>query len=172
MSEVTGGNGRRGVDSYGIMRAMSPEGRQMLAVAVKRHREFRGWGREKMAKEGAGDMAGPPISASTIKNVENRKSESEITGRTAGSIERAFGWPPGTVSSILAGNPAPEVGADPEQETPTQENERAWATFLSWPKDVQDASVYFGSILATHHDERRRRELSDRAFALLLHSPL
>lgn len=172
MSEATGGKRRRGVDSYGIMRSMNPEGRRLLAEAVERHRNFRGWSRKTMAIEAAGDMTGPPISDSTIKNVENRESHSEITGRTAAAIERAFDWPPGTVAGILAGEAAPDPGADVTQETPTQENERAWATFQSWPKDVQDAAVYFGSILAAHQDAKRRQELSERAFGLLLRSPL
>lgn len=172
MAGANKGNGGRGVDSYGIMKAMSPDGRKMLAEAVERHRNFHGWSRKQMVREASGDVSGPPISESTVKNVENVASRSEITGRTAAAIERAFGWPSGTVSAILAGNPAPDPGANPADETPAQENERAWATFLTWPKDVQDSAVYFGSLLAAHKDESRRRELSDRAFRFLLHSPL
>jgi hypothetical protein len=172
MSGANGGKGEQSFDSYGIMRAMSPDGRRLLAEAVRRHREYRGWSRERVAAEGGRDVAGPPISPSTVKNVENPEKAGDIEGRTAAAIERAFDWPSGTVASILSGSPAPEPGHDPEQETPSDEDDRAWATFLSWPKDVKDAATYFGSLLATHHSEEKRRQLADQAFRMLLRSPL
>jgi hypothetical protein len=173
MAEANRGSGGRSVDGSGIIRAMGEDARRALGDAVERHRNHRGWSRPQMAREanlrfGEGD---PVLSGSTIKNVE--KNSTEVTGRVAGVIERLFGWQTGTVANILAGGHAPDP-SQPEAspDTLAGENNRAWVTFESWPKDVQDQAIWFGALLAVHPDEGRRRELGDAAFAVLLHAPI
>jgi hypothetical protein len=168
MSGVNRGNRTRSVDSSGIIRSMSTEARGALQDTVRRHREHRGWSRPQMAQEanerfGEGQVV---LSSSTVRNIETKTTE--VTGTKAGVLERLFGWQTGTVANILAGATPPEPWEMDAPEPASRDDERSWATFRSWPKDVQDYAMYFGALLELHDGVERRRELANLAFGALL----
>lgn len=177
MSEVTRGNQRSPVARGGIIPAMSESAREALGRAVERHRNHRGWSRPQMADRGLAllraDADNPKdvtFSSSTIKNVEVARpggSWTDVSGRTAIVVERLFGWAPGTVAAILAGEKPPELVDAERPETMSEEDDRAFAAFRTWPKDVQALAMFVGGMLA-YRPPQDRRQIREHIINLLL----
>jgi len=110
------------------------------------------------------------FSSSTIKNVEVARPGgkwTDVSGRTARVVERLFDWAPGTVAGILAGAEPPELIDDSHPETAPEENDRAFATFRTWPPDAQALAMFVGGMVA-YRPEAERRALRDRIVNILL----
>lgn len=82
-------------------------GRSAVRVAVQAEMGHRGWNIAQLR-----DATG--IDNGTLGDFLSGQRWPQI--KTQGAIERALGWPAGTIAGMLAGSPAPAVGGPTEDD--------------------------------------------------------
>lgn len=88
------------------------EGRRRARIAVKGELGRRGWNIQQL-HEASG------LDRNTLGDFLDGKRWGQA--KTLGAIERALGWPPGSIAGMEAGDEAPNVSAPDEDPLPTED---------------------------------------------------
>lgn len=79
-----------------------------VAVAINERLSGLGWRQRDLAERSG-------VSLATVREIQRHSVERRRSPRTLASLSSALGWPPGHLSAVLRGQPAPELtgrGAD------------------------------------------------------------